>query len=105
MKSGPRTTVRRYNLLLEVTALVVAALILSLAMWVTLGEINQRYLDLRLADAAKVRFLFHNHLGAARQRNKTIVQRGDLEGLPLFQAGHPIVRLELNFFFIPTAQV
>ena len=67
MRTARRTTVRRYNLFLELTALLLAALLLSVALWATLAEINQRYLDLRLADAAKMRFFFESHLDEARK--------------------------------------
>ena len=64
----PRSTpLGRYNLLLDLSVLVLASAILFLAVWFTLAEINRKYLELRLADAAKVHLFLESRLTEARE--------------------------------------
>jgi len=66
MSQRRRTTFRRYNLLLEVAALGLTSAILVAAVWLTLAEMNRNYLDLRLADAARVQVFLEGQLDDAR---------------------------------------
>ena len=66
MSQRRRTTFRRYNLLLEVAALGLTSVILVAAVWFTLAEMNRNYLDLRLADAARVQVFLEGQLDDAR---------------------------------------
>ncbi|AUB84218.1 ATP-binding protein [Candidatus Thiodictyon syntrophicum] len=66
MSQRRRTTFRRYNLLLEVAALGLTSAILVAAVWFTLAEMNRNYLDLRLADAARVQVFLEGQLDDAR---------------------------------------
>ena len=61
-----RTTFWRYNLFLEVVSLALASAILFAGIWFTLNRINQDYLDLRLADAARVHVFLESQLDEAR---------------------------------------
>lgn len=98
MKPLHRTTFRRYNLLLEVTALVLIFAILLVAIWFTLAEINRKYLDLRLADATKVDLFLKNHLDDARQSLEAFVNLDKEEHSPkvlqLFSIFSDIYRLD-----------
>jgi len=66
MRPLRRTTFWRYNLFLEVSALTLTSAILFVAVWFTLAEMNRKYLDLRLADAAKVHVFLESQLDDAR---------------------------------------
>ncbi|WP_295403898.1 PAS domain S-box protein [uncultured Thiocystis sp.] len=62
-----RTTFWRYNLFLEFSALLLISAILFLTIWLAMGELGQRYLQLRLADANKVDLFIGKQLDEARQ--------------------------------------
>ncbi|MBK5965299.1 hypothetical protein CCR95_14695 [Thiocystis minor] len=62
-----RTTFWRYNLFLEISALLLISAILFLTIWLAMGELGQRYLQLRLADANKVDLFIGKQLDEARQ--------------------------------------
>ncbi len=66
MKSGRRLTFWRYHLLLEVAALILTSLVLFVALWLTLAELNRGYLDLRMAEAGKVDVFLEHELEGAR---------------------------------------
>ena len=93
-----RTTFGRYNLLLEVAVLVLTSAILFLAVWFTLDEINQKYLDLRQADAAKVHLFLESHLDEARASLATFADLPEVERSPtllkLFPAFSNLYRLD-----------
>ena len=61
------TTFRRFSLLLEISALLTTFVILYVAVWFTLAEMNRSYLELRRADAAKVHLFLERHLDDARE--------------------------------------
>ena len=98
MSQPRRTTFGRYNLLLEVSVLVLTSAILCLAVWFTLAEINQKYLDLRLADAAKVHLFLESHLDDARASLATFADLPEAERSPsvltLFPAFSNLYRLD-----------
>ncbi len=66
MRPRRRTSFWRYSLMLEVSTLILTSAILAVAVWITLAEMNKTYLDLRMADAAKVEVLLEGHLDEAR---------------------------------------
>jgi signal transduction histidine kinase/DNA-binding NarL/FixJ family response regulator len=66
MTRARRTTFWRYHLFLEVASLALASAILFAGVWFTLNRINQDYLDLRLADAARVHVFLESQLDEAR---------------------------------------
>ncbi len=66
MRPRRRTTFWRYNLMLEVFALILTSAVLLVAVWIILAKMNQTYLDLRMADAARVEVFLENQLDEAR---------------------------------------
>ena len=98
MRPPRRTRFGRYNLLLEVSVLVLTSAILFMAVWFTLAEINQRYLDLRLADAAKVHLFLESRLDDARTSLASFADLTETERSPriltLFPAFSNLYRLD-----------
>ncbi len=66
MRTWRRTTFWRYHLVLEVSALILTSLILFVALWIALAELNRSYLDLRMAEAGKVDVFLERELEGAR---------------------------------------
>ena len=91
MRRRHRTTFRRYNLVLEVAVLVLTFAILFVAIWFTLAGMNRKYLDLRLADAAKVHLFLDNHLDDARGGLVQFTEVPEAERTP------PVLRLLSDF--------
>ncbi|HYN79114.1 MAG TPA: ATP-binding protein [Lamprocystis sp. (in: g-proteobacteria)] len=93
-----RITFRHYNLVQEVVVLVLTFAILFLAIWFTLAGMNRKYLDLRLADAAKVHLFLDNHLDDARGNLVQFTQLPEAERSPtvltLFSEFSDIYRLD-----------
>lgn len=67
MRHARSTPLGHYNLLLDVSVLVLASTVLFIAVWFTLAQINRKYLELRLADAAKVHLFLDSRLTEARE--------------------------------------
>ena len=91
MRRRHRTTFWRYNLVLEVAVLVLTFAILFVAVWFTLAGMNRKYLDLRLADAAKVHLFLDNHLDDARGGLVQFTELPEAERTP------PVLRLFSDF--------
>jgi PAS domain S-box-containing protein len=66
MKRLRHTTFWRYNFFLEISALLLISVILFLGIWLTMGEMGRKYLELRLADADKVDLFIGDQLDNAR---------------------------------------
>ena len=60
-------TFRRYNLIVEISLLLITLLLLLLSGWISLSDMNRKYLDLRVAEAAKVPMFLESHIANARQ--------------------------------------
>ena len=88
----------RFNLLVEVSVLALTSGILFLAIGFTLHEINRRYLELRLTDAAKVNLFLESHLQEARTSLTTFANLPEAERSPailtLFAAFADLYRLD-----------
>lgn len=82
MRLFRHTTFSRYNLFLEISALILTSAILLLAVWFTLAEINRKYLELRLADALKVELFLKKHLDDARQSLEAFVNLSEAKSSP-----------------------
>ncbi|MGE0084534.1 MAG: ATP-binding protein [Desulfococcaceae bacterium] len=61
-------TFRTYLLLMESAAVMLISALLLLSVWLVLAQSNNRYLELRLADANKVHLLLETQLAEARNR-------------------------------------
>ena len=79
----PRSTpLGRYNLLLDVSVLVLASTLLFLSAWFTLAGINRKYLELRLTDAARVQLFLESRLDEARASLETFADLPEAERSP-----------------------
>ena len=82
MKLPDHNTFRRYNLLLEISALCLTFVILLVAVWFTLHQINRKYLDLRLVDAVKVEIFLQKHIDDARLSLEAFVNLHEAKSSP-----------------------
>ena len=98
MRSPPLVRFGRFNLLVEVSVLALTSGILFLAIGFTLHEINRRYLELRLTDAAKVNLFLESQLQEARRSLTTFADLPEAERSPailtLFAAFADLYRLD-----------
>ncbi len=98
MRSPSPVRFGRFNLLVEVSVLALTSGILFLAIGFTLHEINRRYLELRLTDAAKVNLFLESQLQEARRSLTTFADLPEAERspaiLPLFAAFADLYRLD-----------
>jgi PAS domain S-box-containing protein len=91
MRLPSSTTFGRYNLVLEVSVLLLTSTLLFLAVWFTLAGINRKYLELRLADAAKVHLFLESRLDEARSSLVAFADLPDAERSP------PVLKLFTSF--------
>ncbi|PQJ96259.1 hybrid sensor histidine kinase/response regulator [Chromatium okenii] len=88
----------RYNLLLEAVALLLTSIILFLAVWFTLTKLNQKYLDLRLAEASRVHLFLKQHLNDSQAALASFIKLPDAERTPkviaLFSTFSEIYRID-----------
>jgi|GEM_PF-2433332 len=98
MRLGVGITLGRYNLLLEVSVLLLTSVILALAVWYTLSGMNQKYLDMRLNDAARVNLFMEKQLQEARASLIQLAELAETERTPavlkLFTAFSDLYRLD-----------
>ncbi|MBK1640389.1 hypothetical protein CKO12_00520 [Chromatium okenii] len=93
-----RLSFGRYNLLLEAVALLLTSIILFLAVWFTLTKLNQKYLDLRLAEATRVHLFLKQHLNDSQAALASFIKLPDAERTPkviaLFSTFSEIYRID-----------
>ncbi|MFM8443254.1 MAG: ATP-binding protein [Methylococcus sp.] len=89
MRTGGGITLGRYNLLLELSVLLLTSVILALAVWFTLAGMNRKYLDMRLNDAARVNLFMEKHLQEARASLIHLAELTDTERSPAVLKGFP----------------
>lgn len=70
-----RNTFRRYNLIVEISSFLLAGALLLLMVWVMQRQMGQKYLDLRIAEAARVPLFLESHISTARQTLLDLVRR------------------------------
>jgi len=91
-------TLGRYNLLLELSVLLLTSVILALAVWYTLAGMNQKYLGMRQNDAARVNIFMDKQLQEARASLAQLAEFSDAERSPavlkLFTAFSDLYRLD-----------
>lgn len=68
MKLPPRSTFSRHALVVDAISSLGVALFIVAAGWSTLHELNQKYLDLRIAEAAGIPVFLESHIARARQK-------------------------------------
>ncbi|MBN1872781.1 MAG: response regulator [Anaerolineae bacterium] len=86
VKRGRRKTFYTYFLLLEVSALILTAIILSAGIWITLEWVNRSYLELHLADADKVTFFLKSQLTEASRKLDLLATLPEAERLTIAQS-------------------
>lgn len=64
MSPPPRTSFWRYSLTAELVAAAMAGVLLAAGAWITLRQLEQRYIEFFVADAARVNLYLHEHLEA-----------------------------------------
>lgn len=98
MRRGHRISFGRYNLLLDVSVLLLTSVILALAVWFTLAGMNQKYLNLRMSDAARVNLFMEQHLREARTSLTHLADLTEAERSPavlqLFSAFSDLYRVD-----------
>ena len=98
MSRRHRISFGRYTLLLDVAVLLLTSVILALAVWITLAGMNQKYLDMRLNDAARVNLFMEKHLQEARASLTHLADLTEAERSPavlqLFSAFSDLYRLD-----------
>ncbi len=74
-----RSGFRDFFLVLEVLALILTSAVLVAAVSITLGKVESKYLDLRLAEAENFHLFFEGRLDAARKNLKDFVSIPETE--------------------------
>ena len=67
MKVPHPATFSRYSLVLDAAAFLVISALLFVMVWLTLGELARKYLELRVADADKIELFLENQLSDIRR--------------------------------------
>ena len=86
-----RRTFWRYTLFLEISALLLTFAILFVAVWVTLSEINRKYLNLRLDDIGRVQLFLELHLIDAQK------SLAEFESMPEAERSPAVMKLFSEF--------
>jgi hypothetical protein len=67
MKRAIPSSFSRYSLVLDAAAFLVMSALLLAIVWLTLGELARKYLELRVADADKIELFLENRLNEIRR--------------------------------------
>lgn len=67
MKRTAPSSFSRYSLVLDAAAFLVMSALLLGIVWLTLGELARKYLELRVSDAEKIELFLENRLNAVRR--------------------------------------
>jgi signal transduction histidine kinase/CheY-like chemotaxis protein/HPt (histidine-containing phosphotransfer) domain-containing protein len=67
MKQAIPSSFSRYSLALDAAAFLIMSALLLAIVWLTLGELARKYLELRVADAGKIELFLENRLNEIRR--------------------------------------